>query len=88
MQARPLPIGSTVWAATANRRHAFRQHEVQDRQIVRGQIPEHVDVRLYEPEVDPDRVHVLDLADLAVTDELTDPLYRWRVAVGVIAHQH
>ena len=46
------------------RHHMLREHEVQDRQVMRGEVPEHVHVRLHEAQVDPDRVHELDLADL------------------------
>ncbi len=64
------------------------QDEVQDGEVVRGEVPENIDVGLHKSEVDPDRVNELDFADLPAADELPDPLHRWGVAVGVIAHEH
>ena len=41
------------------------QDEVEDRQVVRREVPEHVDVGLHQAEVDPHRVDELDVAELA-----------------------
>ena len=41
------------------------QDEVEDRQVVGGEVPEDVDVRLHQPEVDAHRVDELDVAELA-----------------------
>ena len=54
----------------AVRRHRDRtqilgQDEVEDREVVRREVPEHVDVGLHQPEVDAHRVDVLDVAELA-----------------------
>jgi len=70
-----------------DRLDAGRQHEVHDRHIVRRQVPQHVDVRLHQPEVDPDRVDETQLAELALADGLPHPGRRRGVAVGVVAHQ-
>ena len=48
-----------------DRDHVVRQDEVQDRQVVRSEVPQHVDVGLHQAEVDPHRVDELDVADLA-----------------------
>src|SRR4029453_1122777 len=67
---------------------ALGQQEVEDRQVVGGQVPEDVDVRLDEAEVDADRVEVLQVAQGAVVDKLAELTHRRGVAVGVVAHQH
>ena len=56
----------------ARRAQPAGQDEVEDRQVVRREVPEHVDVGLDEPEVDPHRVDEQDLAELAVRDQLAD----------------
>ena len=66
---------------------ASGQHVVQDGQVVRGEVPEDVDVGLHQPQVDPDGVDEEDLADQAVGDHLGDPLHGRGVAVRVVAHQ-
>ena len=43
--------------------------------------------RWTRPEVDPHRVDVVQLAELAGVQHLADALHRRRVAVGVVAHQ-
>ncbi len=55
---------------------------------MRAEVPQHVDVGLHQPEVDPHRVDVLDVAELAAQHQLADLEHRRRVAVGVVAHQH
>jgi len=45
-----------------DRDRTLRQHEVHDRQIMNGEIPQDVDVVLEQPEVDANRVVVIDLA--------------------------
>ncbi|MDH6706256.1 hypothetical protein P3T27_002979 [Kitasatospora sp. MAA19] len=67
---------------------AGRQHEVEDRQVVRGEVPQHVDVRLHQSEVDPHRVEELNVADLAAVHQFADPAHHRGVAEGVVAHQH
>ena len=64
------------------------QDEVHDRQVVRREVPEHVDVGLDEPEVDADAVDEEDVAEEAVRDQLADLQDGRRVAVGVVGHQH
>ena len=47
----------------SDRIYLVGQHEVKDRQVVRREIPEDVDVGLDKPEIDADRVDELDLTD-------------------------
>ncbi|GAB3902893.1 hypothetical protein GCM10029964_094040 [Kibdelosporangium lantanae] len=65
-----------------------RQDRVEDGQVVRGEVPQHVDVRLDQAEVDADRVEVLDVAQLTRVHQLAQPLHDGRVAEGVVQHQH
>ena len=46
-----------------DRRAATGQDEVEDREVVRREVPEHVDVRLHEAQVDAHRVDVLEVAE-------------------------
>ena len=87
-QLRPAPIGSAPMALTDTGRTSGGQDVVDDRQVVRGEVPQHVDVGLDEAEVDAHGVEVLDVADVAAVDELADVLHGRRVAVRVVAHQH
>ena len=50
---------------------------------MRGQVPEHVDIGLHQPEVIGTEFHELELAQLPATDHLPDTSYRRREAVGV-----
>jgi hypothetical protein len=61
---------------------------VEDRQVVRGEVPEHVDVPLHQPEVDPHRVEVVQVAEDAAVHQLADLGDRRRVAERVVAHEH
>ena len=70
MQAWPAPMGSAPWAATALSLRSSGKDEVEDRQVVRSEVPEHVDVGLDQPEVDPHGVDELDVAELACADQL------------------
>jgi hypothetical protein len=54
---------------------------------VRCEIPQDVYVRLNQPEVDPDRVDELDIADPSSPDDLPELPHGRRIAVGVITHQ-
>ena len=71
-------VGHAVLAGTdrvgavrgdGDRPQAVGKHVVQDRQVVRGEVPQHVDVALDEPEVDPHRVEELDVAERPVGDD-------------------
>src|SRR5947207_396863 len=48
------------------------QDVVDNRQVVRGQVPNHVHVVLEQPEVDPHAVHVVQVAELAAVHQLAD----------------
>jgi hypothetical protein len=62
-------VDRAAWImARVHRRYGHRrapEKELQDRQIVRRQIPQDVDVRLEEPQVDPHRVDVEQVAEAA-----------------------
>ena len=64
------------------------KHKVQDRQVMRCEVPEDVDVGLHQAKVDPDRVDELDVAYFPAADELADALNGRGVAVRVVAHEH
>ena len=66
------------------RRHAERV--VHDREVVRGEVPQHVEVGLEQAEVDPDRVEVEDAAELSTRDEVTNLADRARAHERVIDH--
>ena len=63
------------------------KYVVDDRQVVGGEIPDDVDVVLEEPEVDPDAVDVVEVAQLPVFHQLLDPADRVVEQVGMIHHQ-
>lgn len=84
------PAGADTVGTVRGHRHrsyAWRQHEVEDGQVVRGQVPDDVDVALHQTQVDPHRVQVVQLAELAGVQHFPDPQHRRGVAVGVVAHQ-
>src|SRR5262249_55984197 len=86
--------GGRGWAghvAQAGGRHrlgVWREHVIHDGQVVHGEVPDHVDVVLEEPEVHADRDVVVDLAQRVAGDELLDPPHGARVHEGVVDHQH
>ncbi len=84
------PAGSDRVGAVGGHGHrpaVGRQHDVEDRQVVRREIPEHVDVALHQPQVDPHGVDVVDLPQRAAAHEVADAPDHRRVAVGVVAHE-
>src|SRR5262249_42633675 len=75
--------------AGADGRQAARQpaeQVIDDRQVVRGQVPENVDVLLEQPQVDADAVDVVDLAQLAGGDQLFHLADGGAVEEGVVHH--
>src|SRR5262249_35967063 len=77
--------------AGAESREAAREspHEViQNGQIVRRQIPHHINVMLEQTQVDAHAVDEKQVADLAGIDDLLDFLNRAAVDKGVIDHQY
>src|ERR1043165_5260867 len=60
---------------------------IHDGEVVRGQVPDDVNVVLEESEVDADGVEVEKVADLARRDQLLDAAHRARVEEGVVNHQ-
>ena len=64
------------------------QEELQQRDVVDGEVPQHAHVGLEEAQVDAQRVVVADLAQLAGVDQLGDLPHRPRVHVGVVHHEH
>ena len=65
----------------------FVEQVVKDRQIVRREVPEHVDVGLEEAQVDAHRVVVAELAKFAGSQGLADTLNRAGEEIGMIDHQ-
>ena len=53
-----------------------------------AQVPDDVDVVLEQPEVDPDAVHVVEVAQLARIDQVLDAADGVAEEVGVVDHQH
>ena len=58
-----------------------------DREVMDREIPDHVHVALEQPEVHPRGVVVVDVADLAGSDQAGDGLDRAGVDEGMIDHQ-
>ncbi len=54
---------------------------------MRGQVPNHVDVVLKEAKVDADRVHVIEVAQFSVFDQLLDAPHGRVEEVRVVDHQ-
>ena len=63
------------------------EDEVENREIVRCEVPEHVNIRLHNSVVNADRVNEGDIAQLSGLNELCDLEDRRRVAEGVVGHQ-
>ena len=52
------------------------------------EVPDHVDVVLEEPEVDPHTVHVVELAQFAGVEDLLDAAHDVAEQIGMVDHQH
>ena len=63
------------------------QEMVDDRDVVGGQVPQHVDVALKQAQVNPDAVNVVQLAELPRVNDLLDLLDGGAVHIGVVDHQ-
>src|SRR5262249_40997589 len=63
------------------------QQKIDNGQIVRGQVPEHVDIVLQQAEVDADAVDIKDVAQLTGIDDLLDAPNRGTVNEGVVHHE-
>ena len=61
---------------------------VDDREIVRRQIPQHVDVGLEQAKVHSNGVVVADATELAAVDQFGDPLHGASEQERVIDHEH
>jgi hypothetical protein len=78
-----------VGGAGHRHRDRHRGGEVdEDREVVRGEVPEDVDVRLEEAEVHPDRIEVIEIPHLAAVDDLLHLAHGARVDERVVDHQH
>ena len=75
-------------AARRNRDRMLAQQVVEDREVVHGQVRDHVDVALEQAQVDPDRVVVVDAPEVAALDDLGHLAHRAGVDEGVIDEQH
>ncbi len=71
-----------------DRDRLLSKHVIHDREVVHGKIPQHVDISLEQAEVDPDRVVVVELAQVPAFHQLLDGLYGTRVDECVVDHQH
>src|SRR5262245_31630671 len=65
----------------------FLDEMVQDGDVVRCQIPEHVDIALDEAEVDAHRIEVVQLAQVAARNDLLHLAYRTGIDEGVVDHE-
>ncbi len=63
------------------------EHIIDNRQIMRRQIPDDIDIVLKKPEVDADRVHVIEVAQFSVFDQLLDAPHGRVEEVRVIDHE-
>src|SRR5271166_5771022 len=66
----------------------FLQDMQDDRDVVRGKVPGHVDILLKEPQVEAARIDVPDLADVSGLDNLGDFTDGSRIKECVANHQH
>src|SRR3569833_191930 len=64
------------------------QQIVDDRQIVRSQIPQAIHVLLKQSEIDPHRVEIADVAEFAPLRELLDHLDSASEQESMIDHQY
>ena len=85
-----LRLAGEVRQAGRRDRHRLLTGEdvVHDRQVVDGQVPDHVDIVLEEAEVDPRRVVVIDLPQIAGLDQLAHLANRAGVDEGVVDADH
>ena len=65
---------------------ADRQDGVHDRQVVRCEVPDHINVALNQSEIDSYRVDVLNIAEFTAGNEVADLSDCRGVAIRVIAH--
>ena len=59
---------------------------IHDRQVMRGEVPDHIDVVLEQTQIHPCRVVVVELAERALFYQFTDLFHRPRKQEGVIHH--
>ncbi len=57
-----------------------------NRQIVRGKIPDHIDIVLKETEIDSHGIKIKEIAHDTVVDELLDPADRPGIEEGMVDH--
>src|SRR5690554_4206607 len=62
-------------------------HVVHDRQVVRSEVPDYVNVVLKESQVHPGGVVVVELSELAVVDQFLHLANRAGEKKGVVDHQ-
>ncbi len=81
------PQGIRAVRRDLHRPQPFGEDEVEDGQVVRGEVPENIDVRLHQPQVDPDRIDEQDSPSDPVGDQFPDLQDGGGIAVGVVRHQ-
>ena len=69
-------------------RRARTQHEIRDRDVVRGQIEDDVHVRLVKPEIQAGAIKVEKRAELTSADEIPQFVHCCVVLEGVAGHEH
>ena len=85
-----LELDRPLRVARAHGGQALREaveQEVDDREIVRREVPHHVHVVLEHAEVDADAVDVTEVAELALVEELLHLPHRRAVDERVVDHQ-
>ena len=80
--------GEMVDAARRDRDRVFAEQVVEDREIVHGEVGDHVDVALEQAEVHADRVVVVDAPEIAALDDFAHLAHGARVYEGVVDEQH
>jgi hypothetical protein len=63
-------------------------HVLEDREVVDRQVPEHIDVRLDDTEVDPHRVEVAKITKVSLEHEVAKLLHSTRVDECVVDGEH
>src|ERR1700682_3893556 len=82
------PLLDVAAASGANRVRLAVNHEIHDRKVVRRQVPNHVDVILEQPEIDPGRIEVQQVAEFSAVDYLFDLAHGAGIDEGVVHHQY
>ena len=69
-------------------RRLFLEEKLQDREIMRREVPDNIDVLLQQSQADPFRIKVIGRPQLIRLDQFPDPPHRAGVEKRVIHHQN